>query len=169
MSFQREADGSLREGHTFANDGRRTGGVTDPLESQGSLTLSQDHSLLFAVDGVPERFQCFLWMAQISSCWARFPPAAPNRTQWPSTGTSFTYSMLSAAATWRILGRSKIAASCRACRLGHDDISSKRFIRPPFSGRLYLMLRLEPEGEWRGLERRNCECENQDCWIELHE
>jgi hypothetical protein len=94
MSFQREADGSLREGHTFANDGRRTGGVTDPLESQDS---------------------------------------------------------------------------CRACRLGHDDISSKRFIRPPFSGRLYLMLRLEPEGEWRGLERRDCECENQDCWIELHE
>ena len=29
MSFQREADGSLREGHTFANDGRRTGGVVE--------------------------------------------------------------------------------------------------------------------------------------------
>jgi 6-phosphogluconolactonase len=27
------------------------GGGTDPLESQGSLTLSQDHSLLFAVNG----------------------------------------------------------------------------------------------------------------------
>src|ERR1700674_397841 len=27
------------------------GGVTDPLESQGSLTLSRDHSFLFAVNG----------------------------------------------------------------------------------------------------------------------
>jgi len=60
MSFQREADGSLREGHTFANDGRRTGGVTDPLESQGSLTLSQDHSLLFAVNGGTGEISVFL-------------------------------------------------------------------------------------------------------------
>ena len=60
MSFQREADGSLREGHTFANDGRQTGGVTDPLESQGSLTLSQDHSLLFAVNGGTGEISVFL-------------------------------------------------------------------------------------------------------------
>jgi 6-phosphogluconolactonase len=60
MSFEREADGSLREGHTFANDGRRTGGVTDPLESQGSLTLRQDHSLLFAVNGSTGEIPVFL-------------------------------------------------------------------------------------------------------------
>ena len=51
ISFQRAGDGSLQEGQTFATGGRGTGGVTDPLESQGSLTLSQDHSLLFAVNG----------------------------------------------------------------------------------------------------------------------
>ena len=51
ISFQRAADGSLQEGQTFATGGRGTGGVTDPLESQGSLTLSQDHSFLFAVNG----------------------------------------------------------------------------------------------------------------------
>ena len=51
ISFQRAGDGSLQEGQTFATDGRGTGGVTDPLESQGSLTLSQDHSFLFAVNG----------------------------------------------------------------------------------------------------------------------
>src|ERR1022692_1485978 len=68
MSFQREADGSLREGHTFASDGRRTGGVTDPLESQGSLTLSQDHSLLFAVNGGRRDFS-------VSCGWLKSPAA----------------------------------------------------------------------------------------------
>ena len=51
ISFARAADGSLQETRTFATGGRGTGGVTDPLESQGSLTLSSDHSLLFAVNG----------------------------------------------------------------------------------------------------------------------
>jgi 6-phosphogluconolactonase len=51
ISFKRAADGSLQQDGTFATGGRGTGGVTDPLESQGSLTLSQDHSLLFAANG----------------------------------------------------------------------------------------------------------------------
>ena len=51
ISFQRAADGSLRQLRRFATGGRGTGGLTDPLESQGSLTLSQDHSWLFAVNG----------------------------------------------------------------------------------------------------------------------
>ena len=51
ISFTRDADGSLQQAGTFATGGRGTGGVTDPLESQGSLTLSSDHSLLFAVNG----------------------------------------------------------------------------------------------------------------------
>jgi 6-phosphogluconolactonase len=59
ISFHREADGSLREAHRFATGGRGTGGVTDPLESQGSLTLSQDHSLLFAVNGGSSEISVF--------------------------------------------------------------------------------------------------------------
>src|ERR1700746_1072494 len=51
ISFARAADGSLQQAGRFATGGRGTGGVTDPLESQGSLTLSSDHSLLFAVNG----------------------------------------------------------------------------------------------------------------------
>ena len=51
ISFTRAADGSLQRAGSFATGGRGTGGTTDPLESQGSLTLSQDHSLLFAVNG----------------------------------------------------------------------------------------------------------------------
>ena len=51
ISFTRAADGSLQEGSKFATGGRGTGGLIDPLESQGSLTLSENHSLLFAVNG----------------------------------------------------------------------------------------------------------------------
>ena len=51
ISFRRAVDGSLRESRRVSTGGRGTGGVTDPLESQGSLTVSQDHALLFAVNG----------------------------------------------------------------------------------------------------------------------
>ena len=50
ISFSRAADGSLQKAGTFATGGRGSGGVNDPLESQGSLALSQDRSLLFAVN-----------------------------------------------------------------------------------------------------------------------
>jgi 6-phosphogluconolactonase len=50
IAFKRDPDGSLQPGKTFRTDGRGSGGVTDPLGSQGSLTLSEDHSLLFAVN-----------------------------------------------------------------------------------------------------------------------
>src|ERR1700731_1434859 len=50
ISFRRAADGSLQEDQRFATGGRGSGGNNDPLESQGSLTLSQDHTLLFAVN-----------------------------------------------------------------------------------------------------------------------
>jgi 6-phosphogluconolactonase len=50
VAYKRNADGSLQEGQAFATGGRGSGGTTDPLASQGSLTLSQDHSFLFAVN-----------------------------------------------------------------------------------------------------------------------
>jgi len=50
LAYQRNADGSLRESQRIATGGRGSGGNNDPLESQGSLTLSEDHSLLFAVN-----------------------------------------------------------------------------------------------------------------------
>jgi 6-phosphogluconolactonase len=50
IAYSRAADGSLIERNHFPTGGRGSGGTTDPLGSQGSLTLSQDHSLLFAVN-----------------------------------------------------------------------------------------------------------------------
>jgi 6-phosphogluconolactonase len=50
VAYERGTDGSLQEERSFRTGGRGSGGVTDPLGSQGSLTLSQDNSLLFAVN-----------------------------------------------------------------------------------------------------------------------
>lgn len=50
IAFGHEPDGTLLEQMRYDTFGRGTGGVNDPLESQGSLTLSSDHTLLFAVN-----------------------------------------------------------------------------------------------------------------------
>jgi len=50
IAFTRTAQGGLQESGRFAAGGRGSGGNTDPLESQGSLALSQDHQLLLAVN-----------------------------------------------------------------------------------------------------------------------
>lgn len=50
IAYSRATDGTLREGSRFETGARGSGGLVDPLESQGSLILSQDHSLLFAVN-----------------------------------------------------------------------------------------------------------------------
>src|SRR6202007_1222372 len=50
IAFTRATDGTLQESGRFATGGRGSGGNNDPLESQGSLTLGQDHTLLFAVN-----------------------------------------------------------------------------------------------------------------------
>jgi 6-phosphogluconolactonase len=50
LAYQRHYNGSFALRGSFATDGRGSGGTTDPLQSQGSLTLSGDHSLLFAIN-----------------------------------------------------------------------------------------------------------------------
>jgi 6-phosphogluconolactonase (cycloisomerase 2 family) len=50
IAFERAANGTLGDSVSYDTHGRGSGGTTDPLESQGSLTLSQDHSLLLAVN-----------------------------------------------------------------------------------------------------------------------
>ena len=50
IAYNRASNGTLQEAGRFVTGGRGSGGNNDPLESQGSLRLSQDHSLLFAVN-----------------------------------------------------------------------------------------------------------------------
>jgi len=49
-AYLRLEDGSLESAGAFSTGGNGSGGTVDPLGSQGSLTLSADHSLLFAVN-----------------------------------------------------------------------------------------------------------------------
>ncbi len=50
VAFTRASDGSFYESNRYATDGRGSGGTNDPLQSQGSLTLSGDHNYLFAAN-----------------------------------------------------------------------------------------------------------------------
>ena len=50
LTYQRNYNGQYVLATRTATDGRGSGGKTDPLQSQGSLTLSGDHNLLFAVN-----------------------------------------------------------------------------------------------------------------------
>lgn len=49
-AYTRNEDGSLQAAGSFSTGGNGSGGGTDPLHSQGSLLLSADHRLLFAVN-----------------------------------------------------------------------------------------------------------------------
>lgn len=49
-SYARREDGSLQWVASVATGGNGSGGTIDPLHSQGSLRLSEDHRLLFAVN-----------------------------------------------------------------------------------------------------------------------
>jgi 6-phosphogluconolactonase len=48
ISFAVSPSGNLQDQQTYPTDGRGSGGTTDPLSSQGSLTLSADGQWLFA-------------------------------------------------------------------------------------------------------------------------
>ena len=50
LAYERLFDGRLNLTQRLATGGRGSGGTTDPLQSQGSLTLSGDHTLLFAIN-----------------------------------------------------------------------------------------------------------------------
>ena len=50
VAYERTDYGTLINPHSYKTDGRGSGGKVDPLSSQGSLTLSQDHNWLFAVN-----------------------------------------------------------------------------------------------------------------------
>ena len=81
IAYPRNADGSLGHGRKFFTGGRGSGGTVDPLASQGSLTLSGDGSLLFAVNAgsgelsVFRVFGNFLWLADIVPCGGSEPVA----------------------------------------------------------------------------------------------
>jgi 6-phosphogluconolactonase len=50
IAYQSSPGGQFNEAGRFSTEGRGSGGTVDPLSSQGSLTLSPDHSVLYAVN-----------------------------------------------------------------------------------------------------------------------
>jgi 6-phosphogluconolactonase len=50
IAYERTQYGTLQGQHRYETGGRGSGGTVDPLGSQGSLTLSDDRSLLFAAN-----------------------------------------------------------------------------------------------------------------------
>jgi len=50
LTYRRGYDGQFALTNRAATGGRGSGGETDPLQSQGALTLSGDHTLLFAIN-----------------------------------------------------------------------------------------------------------------------
>ena len=50
VSYERTRYGTLQNSRRYATGGRGSGGTIDPLASQGSLTLSDDGTLLFAAN-----------------------------------------------------------------------------------------------------------------------
>ena len=60
IQYNRAANGMLQKFRAFPTGGRGSGGVTDPLGSQGSLILSSDDSMLFAVNAGSGDISAFL-------------------------------------------------------------------------------------------------------------
>jgi 6-phosphogluconolactonase (cycloisomerase 2 family) len=50
IAYERAPNGTLHSPHKYDTGGRGSGGTVDPLGSQGSLTLSDDRSYLFAAN-----------------------------------------------------------------------------------------------------------------------
>jgi 6-phosphogluconolactonase len=50
VAYESAPSGQFYETNRFSTEGRGSGGTVDPLSSQGSLTFSPDHSVLYAVN-----------------------------------------------------------------------------------------------------------------------
>lgn len=98
VTYSRNANGWLQPGQTFSTGGRGSGGVTDPLASQGALTLSHDHSLLFAVNAGSGNVSVFQVSGSILPLLTRHP-LAPRPSRSRNGATSFMSPMKEPPAT----------------------------------------------------------------------
>jgi 6-phosphogluconolactonase len=85
IAYHRHSDGALTGRHAYATGGRGSGGVTDPLASQGSLILTQDHSFLLAVNAGSGDISVFrvigstLTLVDLTPCGGSAPVAVAQR------------------------------------------------------------------------------------------
>jgi len=85
ISYVRNADGSLGRSRHFSTGGRGSGGTIDPLASQKSLTLTEDHSFLLAVNAGSGEISVFrvrqatLALVDVIACGGSEPVAVAQR------------------------------------------------------------------------------------------
>lgn len=86
LTYQLGYDGQFSLRYRTATGGRGSGGTTDPLQSQGSLTLSGDHSLLFAINAASGTVSSFHLvnglpvLVDVESSGGAFPVAVAERS-----------------------------------------------------------------------------------------
>jgi 6-phosphogluconolactonase len=110
LAYQRLNDGSFASRGSFATGGRGSGGTTDPLQSQGSLTLSGDHHLLFAINAGSGTISSF-----------DLPGGLPVLVDQEPTGGAFPVAVAEHKDTVYVLnaGGNGAIVAFRADRFGH--------------------------------------------------
>src|SRR5436190_18325762 len=85
VAYDRTPYGTLQGSHRYSTGGRGSGGTVDPLGSQGSLTLSQDGSFLFATNAGSGNLSVFrvfgsrLWLSDRVPSGGSEPNAVAQR------------------------------------------------------------------------------------------
>lgn len=139
LTYQRGYDGQFVLREKVATGGRGSGGTTDPLQSQGSLTLSGDHTLLFAVNSASGTVSSF-----------RIFDGLPFLTDQESSGGAFPVAVTEHNKTVYVLdaGGSGAVVAFKADILGrlHEISSSPVFLTASNSGASSISV--SPDGRW---------------------
>ncbi|HEX4068115.1 MAG TPA: beta-propeller fold lactonase family protein [Acidobacteriaceae bacterium] len=139
LAYQRGYDGQFVLREKVATGGRGSGGTTDPLQSQGSLTLSGDNTLLFAVNSASGTVSSF-----------RIVAGLPFLTDQESSGGAFPVAVAEHDKTVYVLdaGGSGAVVAFKADILGrlHEISSSPVFLTASNSGASSISV--SPDGRW---------------------
>ena len=139
LTYQQGNDGQFALRSRAATGGRGSGGTTDPLQSQGSLTLSGDHTLLFAVNSASGTVSSF-----------RLVNGLPLLVDAESSGGAFPIAVAEHNGTVYVLnaGGSGAIEVLTADGLGrlHDVPNSTTFLTGTNSGASSISV--SPNGSW---------------------
>ncbi len=139
LTYQRSYNGQYELRTRTATDGRGSGGTTDPLQSQGSISLSGDHDLLFAVNSASGTVSSFHLLGGL-----------PFLVGKVSSGGAFPIAVTEHNHTVYVLNAGGAGAidSFRADELGklHEVPNAKVFLTGTNSGASSISV--SPDGQW---------------------
>jgi len=139
LTYQRAYDGEFALRLRTATGGRGSGGTTDPLQSQGALTLSEDRSLLFAVNSASGTVSSF-----------HLVNGLPFLVDTQASGGAFPVAVAEHAGTVYVLnaGGSGAIKLLKTDLLGrfHEVRSSAAFLTGTNSGASSISV--SPDGHW---------------------